>query len=333
MAQHSFLGLTKLTLSLALILGPKGGFSFKKPDAAKSSSCLSALNNHDAFSTITTEVRARKRPLIPSPESNAGGFGRVTKSQSSRHGTVAIKTSLTIKKEKDLERESNLLKEINKKNPPKGIPKFYSFSKDEKGRGALTTDWIEGKTLFDENNTPLTRSNFKEKSLAFLDQIQSTLTTLDWMHQKGFLHLDIKGQNIMIQPNGEVKIIDFGNAATFNHAGLIDAGEAYTSYYSAPEYLSSLSSVAKKMKAEDISHETIGPKADVYSVGRIISSWLDIREKESDNLSLPMKGIIGDIINFLEIPMTQHHASQRINLQEALSRIELIRTSIKDKLN
>jgi serine/threonine-protein kinase len=36
------------------------------------------------------------------------------------------------------------------------------------------------------------------------------------MHQKGFVHSDIKPQNVLLTPEGRVKIIDFGQTCTIN---------------------------------------------------------------------------------------------------------------------
>lgn len=44
------------------------------------------------------------------------------------------------------------------------------------------------------------------------------LDTVSYMHKKGILHLDLKPNNVMIQPNGKLKLIDLGIASRMTDA-------------------------------------------------------------------------------------------------------------------
>ena len=41
------------------------------------------------------------------------------------------------------------------------------------------------------------------------------INSMDYIHQQGYLHLDIKPQNILIDENLNVKIADFGSTQMF----------------------------------------------------------------------------------------------------------------------
>ena len=66
------------------------------------------------------------------------------------------------------------------------------------------------------------------------------LAALDYLHEKGVVHLDVKPQNIMIARNGEVKITDYGIARTIKEQlrhGQANDAPAGTLAYMAPEQL------------------------------------------------------------------------------------------------
>jgi len=96
------------------------------------------------------------------------------------------------------------------------------------------TEYIEGITLerwINENPKPAVQD-----VLYIVEQIEKGLRAL---HRREILHQDIKPANVMIDNNGEVKIIDFGScfskgkseiSSPLEHAGILG-----TASYSAPE--------------------------------------------------------------------------------------------------
>lgn len=72
-----------------------------------------------------------------------------------------------------------------------------------------------------------------EEIMDFCEQI---LSALEHAHSKGIIHRDIKPQNIMLLPKGEVKITDFGIAQVNDDAlNLMADRAAGTAYYISPE--------------------------------------------------------------------------------------------------
>lgn len=74
-------------------------------------------------------------------------------------------------------------------------------------RGGIVMEWIEGSYSSNEvardPRTSLTK--LRQMSLQLLG-------TLKYMHQLGFVHGDLKPDNVLVRPNGELVLIDFGFA-------------------------------------------------------------------------------------------------------------------------
>jgi serine/threonine-protein kinase len=72
---------------------------------------------------------------------------------------------------------------------------------------------------------------------------------LNAMHQKGFIHCDIKPNNILINKSGGIKIIDLGQSCPI---GTIKSRIQGTPDYIAPE---------------QVRRKTLGPKTDIFNLG------------------------------------------------------------------
>jgi len=81
------------------------------------------------------------------------------------------------------------------------------------------------------------------------------------MHHRGFLHLDIKPDNILLRPEDNPLILDFGAAMPFKKPS-DRPPQMFTRGYSAPEQHSSTSS-------------QLGPWSDIYSIAVSMRACLD----------------------------------------------------------
>lgn len=80
----------------------------------------------------------------------------------------------------------------------------------------LIMEWVDGKNLLpyligkqEEAEKNKRKSKLSEKDVATL--IKQLLTALQYLHQQNIAYLDIKPDNIMVQSNGDIKLVDYDN--------------------------------------------------------------------------------------------------------------------------
>lgn len=111
-----------------------------------------------------------------------------------------------------------------------GIANVYDYGEDE-GSAYLVMELVPGEAL----------SSILEREKTLPEQqvisiIVQTALALDAAHREGLVHRDIKPGNLLITPEGNVKITDFGIARVANQASLTQTGQVMgTVQYLAPE--------------------------------------------------------------------------------------------------
>ena len=99
----------------------------------------------------------------------------------------------------------------------------------------------------------------QEKNLSFsqkLDYLLQASSGLGFAHQSGFVHCDVKPQNMLVSKAGVLKITDFGIARAL---ATISGEEKYDVVWGSPYYFS----------PEQASGKPPSPATDVYSLGVI----------------------------------------------------------------
>ncbi len=162
---------------------------------------------------------------------------------------VVIKVPYNIVNPTFFEREVNTLNEIS--NDPE-IHLNISNLKDlftEDKRTCLVMEFIEGTNL--ERLIEQEENGWLEKKVArhYISQIENTLVVLHEDYQ--IVHRDIKPENIMIRPNGQAILIDFGIV------GRIDAEKTTTRrvgtcHYAPWEQMSGIGSKAPNVDVHGI---------------------------------------------------------------------------------
>ena len=119
----------------------------------------------------------------------------------------------------------------------------------------LEMEFVEGESL----ESRLARAPVRQPEA--LDVMAQCASALAYMHGKGVRHRDIKPANLLVQPDGVVKIVDFGLAMETEGARITQTGMAFgTVSYAPPEW---------------ITPEALDPAAwDIYALGVVFQELL-----------------------------------------------------------
>lgn len=88
------------------------------------------------------------------------------------------------------------------------IVRFVDLDRDD-DLHFIVMEWLEGRTLADILDSQDSRSIDQQRAFSIVRQIGKAL---DYAHRCGIVHADVKPGNIMIAPNGDAKLFDFGVA-------------------------------------------------------------------------------------------------------------------------
>ncbi|MGN0342799.1 MAG: protein kinase [Roseburia sp.] len=128
---------------------------------------------------------------------------------------------------KGIEREANILKKVD--HPV--LPRIVDII-DKDGTVYVVMDYIQGlaldKILKQEGAQP------QDKVIEWAKQLASAL---DYLHSMNppIIYRDMKPSNVMLQPDGRVKLIDFGTAKEYKVDNIADTTALGTRGYAAPE--------------------------------------------------------------------------------------------------
>jgi serine/threonine-protein kinase len=93
-----------------------------------------------------------------------------------------------------------------------------------------------------------------------LDIIAQVCEAVGFAHERGILHCDLKPQNVLVLPNGQVKVTDFGIAHVVSTASPTRGRKVWgTPHYASPEL---------------IAGKTLTAASDVYSIGVMLYEML-----------------------------------------------------------
>ena len=135
------------------------------------------------------------------------------------------------------------------------IAVVYEINEYEK-KIFIAMEYLEGKTLKDlveKESTSLTIKRVLEIAIQICEGLSAA-------HERGIVHRDIKSDNIMMTPKGNVKIMDFGLAKLKGTSRLTQAGSTVgTAAYMSPE----------QAQGEDVDH-----RSDIFSLGVVLYELL-----------------------------------------------------------
>ena len=185
-------------------------------------------------------------------ELGKGGMGNVYKAHDTE---IKEKVALKLLKpeiaadEKTIERFRNEIR-LARKIVHKNVGRMYDLSKAD-GTYFITMEYVEGQDL-----RGLIRQSRQLTVGTTINIAKQVSEGLAEAHKLGVVHRDLKPSNVMIDKQGNARIMDFGIARSVKGKGITGAGVMIGT----PEYMS----------PEQVEVKEVDQRSDIYSLGVIL---------------------------------------------------------------
>jgi len=189
-------------------------------------------------------------------ELGTGGMGRVYKVLDKELDALVVLKVLLPEVAADPEtisrfrNELKLSREISHKN----VCRMFDLNMS-KGTYYITMEFVDGESL--KNIILMTKKLSVATAIGITKQICEGLGEA---HQHGVVHRDLKPGNIIIDRDGNVKILDFGLARSIETQGITATGIIIGT----PQYMS----------PEQVQEKTVDKRSDIYSLGVLLYEML-----------------------------------------------------------
>lgn len=220
------------------------------------------------------------------------------------------------------QREADILNRLQHSGLPRVQPDgFFPFTPKNSSEKVhcLVIEYIEGINLQqwmeERGNRPIS----KDEERIAIKWLQQLANILDHVHKQGFFHRDIKSSNIMLKPDGQLVLIDFGevrgeNTDTYQEKrNASEVTVVYSRGYTAPEQLDGMADM----------------RSDFFSLGRTFTYLLtgtpphDLEDRQTGMLTLRDKTDVSpwlaDLIDSLMAPSPEYRPR---DAQEILDRLD-----------
>ena len=155
-----------------------------------------------------------------------------------------------------------------------------------------------------------------------LDITRQIGEALHHAHQRNIIHRDIKPHNILVTPEGQIKVTDFGiaraiSASSFTQTGMVVGSVQYSS-------------------PEQVKGGVVGPQSDLYSLGCVLYELLTgtIPYQGDTSISIAMQHLQGDLVSIRElrpdIPATVAKIVEQAMAKELTGRYPSALAMLKD---
>lgn len=128
---------------------------------------------------------------------------------------------------KGLEREANILKKVD--HPV--LPRIVDIIQKE-NKVYVVMDYVEGRTI-----SEILKEQGAQPQEMVIEWAKQLSSALDYLHSMDppIIYRDMKPSNVMLKPDGNVKLIDFGTAKEYKIENNADTTALGTRGYAAPE--------------------------------------------------------------------------------------------------
>lgn len=175
------------------------------------------------YATVLPDVRAEGQNLIIVPRNETryqddkilgrGGMGEVKLAQDKDIGRrVAVKRLLDEQNPHAVARFIDEVRTVGSLEHPNIVP-IHDVGVDEDGALFFVMKYVEGETLSDIIAKLAAGDAEYHKRFGFevrIDLFISLMRALQYAHARGLVHRDVKPENIMVGPYGEVVLMDWG---------------------------------------------------------------------------------------------------------------------------
>ncbi|XP_076270778.1 serine/threonine-protein kinase msn isoform X7 [Rhynchophorus ferrugineus] len=187
-----------------------------------------------------------------------GTYGQVYKGRHTKTGQLAaIKVmDVTEDEEEEIKLEINVLKKFSNH---RNIATYYGAFIKKSQPGKDDQLWLVMEYCGAGSVTDLVKStkgqSLKEEWIAYISR--EILRGLSYLHSNKVIHRDIKGQNVLLTDNAEVKLVDFGVSAQLDRT--IGRRNTFigTPYWMAPEVIA----------CDENPEATYDNRSDLWSLG------------------------------------------------------------------
>lgn len=200
------------------------------------------------------------------------------------------------------------------------VLKIYDVGED-RGYHYMVLELLKGKNLLDLIEHAPEKRLPAEEALRYVQQAARGLAAA---HRKNLVHRDIKPQNLVVEPDGTLKIVDFGLAAEAE--GAFSGGRLGTPHYMSPEQCRGENASAKSdiySLGITLFHMVVGhpPFAGKQTKEEIIAEHLKGHRLEPERFRKDLPRSVGDLVR----RMTRMEPAARPAATELFEQIEKLK--------